>query len=563
MLVGPIAVLLQIGAVIPPDSARAERATPAPPAKAARAARAARAAQARFETIRRAHLPRNPNGGSYGPCDAQVGRYCYWYDSTQTVVVPEPRRIDDARAELLRFLDSAATSNPSDGWVAGQRVRYLIEGGRPMDAVAAARECRAERWFCAALEGLSFHVAERYPLSDSVFAMALREMPSPRMCEWLDLRQLVDSRIARELGRADCEQRAMLADRLWTLGQPLWSVSGNDLRTEHFARQTMALVLANSANAHGMSWSSDSRELLLRYGWAEWFTRDETVAGLYQGPRVTGHDREPSYHFFPAMESLRGSSWLTTGSWTLREPTARSRYAPRHVKGMSALPHQLARFPRGDSMLVAVAYRIADTAMARDSIAAGLALYYQEKVQIPRVARNDNVMVASLPRDTAIVSIEARGAQSKRAARARYSIGPLPCGTTWCVSDLLFYRPDSAVGPVSMERALRTAATELRFSNREQLGVFWETQGPDSALASMSLTVTPIRVSLARRVATRLKLAPDLAPVRLRWQTLLSAHAQHVTLHFPASARGTYRVTLMIGPRGAPPMVATREIEVQ
>jgi len=550
-------VLFQIGAVISPGSSRAERAAPAPPAKAARAA------QARFETIRRAHLPRNRSGGSYGQCDAQIGRYCYWYDSTQTPAVPEPRRIAGARSELLRFLDSAATANPSDGWIAGQRVRYLIEGARPMDAVAAAKECRAARWFCAALEGLALHVAERYPLSDSMFAMALREMPETRMCEWLDLRQLVVARIARELDRASCGQSAMLADRLWTLSQPLWSVSGNDLRTEHFARQTMALVLARSVNAHGMSWSSDSRELLLRYGWAEWFTREEPTAGLYQGPRVTGHDREPSYHFFPAMESLRGTPWLTTASWTLREPSARSRYAPRHVKGMSALPHQLARFPRGDSMLVAVAYRIIDTAMARDSVTSALVVYQVGELRIPRLARDDNGIVATLSRDTTILSIEVRDPRSKRAARARYSIGPLPCGTSWCVSDLLFYRPDTAAGPPSLERVLQDAATELKFSNRERLGVFWETHGSDSVSASMNLTVTPIRVSLTRRIATRLKLVPDQAPVRLRWQTQLSAQAQHVMLHFPASARGTYRVTLVIEPRGAPPMVTTREIELR
>ena len=47
-------------------------------------------------------------------------------------------------------------------WIAGQRVRYLLEAGDEDGAVAAARACRAERWWCAALEGLALHEAQRF-----------------------------------------------------------------------------------------------------------------------------------------------------------------------------------------------------------------------------------------------------------------------------------------------------------------------------------------------------------------------------------------------------------------
>ena len=65
-----------------------------------------------------------------------------------------------------------------------------------------------------------------------------------------------------------------MADRLWKVSQPLWSVRGNDLRTEHFARLTMAELLRTSRYPHDMPWGDDSKELLVRYGWETGWSRD-------------------------------------------------------------------------------------------------------------------------------------------------------------------------------------------------------------------------------------------------------------------------------------------------
>src|SRR5439155_18255515 len=145
MLVSTAALLLQVGVV---GSAVPE------PLPDPRLLRGARGAQVRFESVRRMLLPRDRSydGGSR-VCDARIGRFCYWYDSSESTVVPEPARIVDARAKLLVVLDSAATAQPSEPWIAGQRVRYLIEAGRLEDAAAAARACRAQRWWCSSLEG--------------------------------------------------------------------------------------------------------------------------------------------------------------------------------------------------------------------------------------------------------------------------------------------------------------------------------------------------------------------------------------------------------------------------
>jgi hypothetical protein len=527
--------------------------------------RDARSAQIRFESVRRMHLPRDWSRGSAGSCDTRIGRYCYWYDSTESPRVPEPKEIAHARVKLLAVLDAAAAHYPEDGWLAGQRTRYLIEGGRLDDAASAARECRAERWWCAALEGLSLHVAERYAAADSVYAVALREMPAAQRCEWLDLRLLVPDRLRRELDRASCDERAMLADRIWTLSQPLWSTPGNDLRTEHFARWTMATILPRSANAHGMAWGDDSRELLLRYGWSEWYTRYDSGSGIYFSPTITGHDREPSYFFFPDAASIHAVPVLSPGTWSLRNPIARTRYAPRHVKGLTGLTHVLARFPRQDSMLVAVAFQLRDTALAHDSISAYLAAYRRSELRFGDASANELTLWIMVPNDTMIASIEARGRTTKHAERARYTVDPLPRREGWSLSDLLLFDPDRGYSGGAWERALPETIVGMRLSATSPLGVLWEIEAPPTPQSVwLSLAVEPLHVGIARRIATRLHLAREPAPVRLRWQSTVqrSGEGQSVTLRLPPTARGRYRVVLTIEPAGGPSLSASREIDV-
>src|SRR5688572_29497753 len=136
MLLTSAVVLLQLSVAAPPSSNTVLR--------------EARRAQVRFENTRRANLPwdRSMGGVSRSQCDVVIGRFCYWYDSTESEVLPEPRQIKEARMRLLSMLDSAASATESDAqsWVAGQRVRYLVEAGRTEDALTAARGCAGDAW---------------------------------------------------------------------------------------------------------------------------------------------------------------------------------------------------------------------------------------------------------------------------------------------------------------------------------------------------------------------------------------------------------------------------------
>jgi len=107
--------------------------------------RRARDLQATFERRRRAMLPRFYTGQA-SHC-LIVGRFCEWHPNLKDYVVPgEGKNIIQARASLLRELEKASDALPGDEWIAGQRIRYLVEG-RDSSAISVARSCRSTRWW--------------------------------------------------------------------------------------------------------------------------------------------------------------------------------------------------------------------------------------------------------------------------------------------------------------------------------------------------------------------------------------------------------------------------------
>ncbi|HEX2779216.1 MAG TPA: hypothetical protein VHM30_06945, partial [Gemmatimonadaceae bacterium] len=123
------------------------------PADSAQTLKQARRAQSEFERRRLQLLPEVASSG--GRCDVRVGRFCYWQDDDDTPPPPEPKTIGELRTKFLGRLAALAAHNPADGWIAAQRVRYLIEAKRPAEALSAARECRAAASWCASLAALA------------------------------------------------------------------------------------------------------------------------------------------------------------------------------------------------------------------------------------------------------------------------------------------------------------------------------------------------------------------------------------------------------------------------
>jgi len=561
-----------LGAALLHDLALAQAPDPAAVLKRARRA------QERFEQYRVSRLP--ATFGSGGRCDVRIGRFCYWYDEEDAALPKEPREIAAARDTLVAALARAAAALPADGWVAGQRVRYLVEGGRAGDAVTAAAECRsAEPGWCAALTGLALHAAGRFAAADSAFSASAAALPDEKRCERNDLTVLLAGELRDRYRREGCAGRDTLNERLWWLARPLYLTNGNDLRTEHFARLTMARIQARTRTAHGTSWGDDVREMMVRYGWPTAWARDrgsESSYGGGGGPRVLGHEPSPSYYFFPSAHALAAPAAASSDDWEPRAPLASTRYAPAYARPLAALAHQTAIFRRGDSSLVVAAYDVArDTLFAGGVSDAALVLLRDERTE-PVIARPTDpaapaargILTASAPWRPAVIGVEVLSRDSTRAARARTGAGAsADTAARVALSDILLLEP-AGTPPATLDEALPHMRGSTRVRAGERVGLFWEVYGLSNSARSVtvSLAVTRASASWRRRGLEALRLARRPAPVRLRWESRADPARRvatgALTVGLAELGRGTHRIEIAVRTAAGDSASVAREVVV-
>ena len=524
--------------------------------------------QVAFERKRRFMLPK------YYPGTADrcliVGRFCEWHPNLEDSKVPdEGDDIRRARNEFLRELEKAAALVPGDDWVVGQRVRYLVEGHDP-NAVGVARSCRATRWWCDALVGLALHTSGNFVGADSAYASALAGMPPERKCHWLNLAPLLDDDIRKPYKKLSCAEREAADARIWWVSDPLFMVPGNERRTEHFSRVVQTELQTNAANAYGMSWSGDIAELILRFGWAEKWTQ-EPAPTLYSGgpPRITGHEREPGFHFFLTQPPPEQTEQILDSLFELHQDPPREQYAPVYAKRkFLKLDAQVARFRRGDSTLVVAAYDVtSDTILGRRAITAGLAASAGDS-QLRLVSKDNappkNVITMMSPFRTQLVGVELLAADSSAAARWRSGLGEIPLDSARIsVSDILFVDGAPSL-PSDLTEAIPRTHGGTKFRRDRKIGLFWELYGraPTDSLP-ISLTLTPIEDGFFKRAFRVLRIAAKQTPLNIRWQDngaagVLSARA--VMLDLSLVPEGKYSVKLEVG--NDPGAVSSRVIEV-
>src|SRR3989454_10600759 len=177
--------------------------------------------------------------------------------------------------------------------------------------------------------GMVRHVEQDFVGADSLFAAALTDMPEDERCRWTDISPLLEGELAARYRRLDCAGRAALEARWWWLAQPLYSLTVNDRRTEHFARRTMVRIEQGRRTPFGLYWDDDLGDVLLRYGRPTFCTRDPPTSLLVQSePHVTGHEASPAFHFAPEARALDDPGGAKPEDWSLDGPQSRERYAP-------------------------------------------------------------------------------------------------------------------------------------------------------------------------------------------------------------------------------------------
>ncbi len=573
------ALVAQVVALARPDSAEVLR--------------SARSAQARFESYRLDHLPRSRGGGFSGRCDEIIGRYCVRFseDDDEWTPPPEPAAIAAERARLVATLDRLHVLSPGDPWIVGQLVRYLVESGKGVQAVAAARGCNSTRWWCDALTGFALHAAGQYAGADSAFAAALLAMPEAQRCEWTDLSPILDDLRGR-YRKLDCAGRAALERRIWWLADPLYLVPGNERRTEQYARRVMNALQDDARSSYHDRWGSDLEEILLRYGWPVAWERVEPQTVGFPEVHVTAYYAPHGRQFVPPGRFVDALNTIRPDEWDLDPDRPVSDYAPAYAVRFHDLPHQVAIFHRGDSIVVVAGYDVRETqdrgrharseAKERERernrnvtrVEAALVLAKDENTE-PMVVKGsgtgpEGVMTAIAPAQPALLSLETLDtADSVQAARVRYWLPVSPLGDSVAVSDPLLLRatPGDSVHP-SLAEVLPLVRPVAQARRGERVPVFWETYGLQRFPRPfrVTLTVTQAGQSWLRRAAEWAGLARhDPHYVAVSWEeppTSSPVAPRAISIAMPDASPGVYLLEVSVAAPGAPVARASREITI-
>jgi hypothetical protein len=541
-------------------------------------------AQQNFEFYRRQHLPswqswRSPQN----TCDVRIGRFCYWYDETEPPPPPEPRTISDARTRLILRLDSAGRAFPNDRWISGQLVRYLTESGRFDDAVAAARACTLREWWCTALQGFALHVAGRYAAADSAFTVALALMGPRESCDFRDMKLLLDDAMLRQYGDSSCTSRLALERRLWWLARPMLSSPGNDARTEYYAREMMAVFVADAPSTYQSDYADDEREMLLRYGWPTAWSRRGESGGAW-GPMqvsVVGHEPMPAHPYIPAERVLDNPAASDSEEWRSKGiPPVPARYAPAYAKRLLPLAHQEALFRRGDSALVVVAWSVAaDSALSvaarpPGQLSAALVLTKGDPADATIVhaehPADRGVLTATAAWGSMLMSTEVAAPAGKTLARARYGVrGSDQPNSRVQISDLLLFDPYDGM-PNRLEDALPHMLASRRIPRGGRVGVYWEAYNtsPAGEPIAVSITVAPQDASggWLRRGLIALRLVREAKPVTVGIQDVsargTSLSPRSVVVDLSTLGPGVYLMELELDAGGGNVVRAEKVVTV-
>jgi hypothetical protein len=549
----------------------------------------ARSAQARFERARERHLPLT--FASYGgDCDEVVGRLCTWFGEGEWRPTPDPEEVRRLRDELLAELDSLQGSSPGDDWIAGQRVWYRAEGGDWDAALATARACGAESWWCDALEGLALHGLGRHTDAEAAFGRALRGMDEEKAREWRLLERVVGRSTRdwlRDLERAGPDSLEAGLEWLWRLADPLYLVEGNDRLTAHYARWTVATLKDGARNPFRMSWGDDLEELTVRTGWELGWERSPSRA--LGGPfTVTGHKHPEAREWMASEKALTAPTTVAAEEFPADRRRPRSLYAPPYAPILLPMEAELAVFPRMDrTLVVATAFLPEDTTYHASHDHERPWLEPREQAGMPdRVGlfalpvdgghpierrqdgSTDGALLLELPAGGYVVSVESWSPAQRRAGRLRRGLEARPAPPDVAVlSDLLLLDGDRPA-PVSLEEALPAALPRARIGSGQRLAIAWEIAGlgfrPETLQLELSVAGTDRNVF--RRLGEFLGLAERPPSLALSWEepapNAPTHQFRHLHLDLPPLDPGTYQITLTLRTQGRSDAVTRKAFEV-
>jgi hypothetical protein len=558
-------------------------------ADSADAAGRARAAQASFERLRERYFPFTfASGGA--PCDEVVGRLCTWYGEGEWTPAPEPEEARRLREELLAELDSLQVLIPSEGWILGQRVWYRGEADDWAGGLATARACGAEPWWCSALEGLALHGLRRYSEAELAFDRALEHMDVERARRWLVPERAIDDDARdwlRRMERQSADSLALALDRLWRLADPLYLVEGNDRKSAHYARWTVATLRDGARNPFRLRWGADLEELTVRHGWEAGWERSPSpqLGGPFQ---ITGHKHPEGREYMPSGRTLAAPAAAEPETFLADRRRAKSLHTPWYAPVLLPMDGQLAVFPRGDRMVVvATAFLPEDTSFhaehdhARPWMEAGEQAGLAPRIGLfalpvdggPPVERQvggalGGAVMVDLAAGAYVISAESWNPGERRAGRLRRGVVRDAAPPDVAVLSDLLLLAGARPAPASIAEALPAALLRAELRAGEPLAIAWEVSGlglrPE--LFQFEVSVTRTDRNILRRVGELLGLAERPASLALAWEEpgpdRPTHQFRHLDLELPDVEPGRYEITLVLSTAGRSDAITRQALTV-
>ncbi len=578
--------------------------------------------QARFERYREQRIP--PELATYGGrgCDDLVGRFCLRFgngeDDDEWMVPEEPVEFGMARVQVLRDLAEVGKEIPGDSWVLGQRVYYMGEVGNWSEAENLIRRCSGEQWWCTALFGYVKHSQGDWVFAAEIFDRAIQQMTPEEAERFRTPTYLLDP------GAMDVyeeyEDKEAAEERLWLLSDPLYMIEGNDRKTEQYARQVLIRMRGEAENAYGVEWGDDIEQLTLRYGAERAWERVKSIGrqGLQDTRTIVGRHHPKSKEFLPPKEGLMDPAEVAAGDWTIGEIRPWTGYAPPYAPDFDPLETQVARFRRGDSLLVVGAFapavedvpvddrrqtnrnpRVVNAGAPRNETRSDRQARlnpFGQRVEVPQPfmpvepepegpVRSalflieteggdrhevlgegpEGVFQLQVDNGRYIIGVEAFSESAKQAWRDRHGLwqDDIVPGLA-AVSDLLILKGGGEL-PETLDEALPTVMAATRIRAGEAFKIAWELYGLRiGESASVRIGVDQGGQGLLRRLGAFLRVLEPDAPVVMTYEDagpdVLGTLFRAVQLNLPDLEPGEYTLSVEIELAGREPMVVARPI---
>ncbi len=542
-------------------------------------------------------------------CDEIIGRFCFrhenWNEDPTWEVIEEAVPIGMARAKLLGELAEISAIIPGDKWLLGQRIHYLSENSDWPRAEDVLDQCETQTWWCTALLGFLKHLQGDWLRATQYFDLSFSQMPLENEQYFRSLKYLLDSG-SQEILDSSNDPKSF-KNLFWLLSDPLYLVDGNDRMTEQYARTVLVYLREQSANPYGITWGDDLEELTMRYGAEKsWDRERKPPDGFLTDTRsIVGRHHPKSQEFLPPTSVLKNPVTVGPAEWNLEREHPRTGYAPPYAPNLTELTTQIARFRRGDSLMIVVGFSPEESSEFTPVTNAGRDQIKERNnpflVQLPKISADKTKGVSSnktnfqtglflhsipdqnsyqvlgndpngtfsllLPNGSYIIGLEILEASAKTAWRSRRGLwqDPLAPGLA-SASDLLILNGEGDV-PNTLEEAIQQVKPKLQIQRGESIRVAWELYGFRSG-ETLSTRIGLVRnnVGILRRLGEFMRLleSDPLPDMSFRDSSIngLETVFRSVNIDFPNIEAGEYTITIELQPEGREAMVLSRNITV-